>query len=210
MALCRGLTKLQSDRLTRTHCGKWMKAAGYVISVTPWHSGVGVAIAQSTETAETPSVLMFGKGEQTKLEMANLGDVLVAVGKIFAIERNAVTLEECEVLSITTPAEPIALFAEPDDTPLALFVKEAQHIAVGPAPVERNAGGRAPKDYWEDVIIAVMLQWWRGDLKPKRKADVQEAMQDWLSDQGEKWSETPVKERAAKVFAAIQAAEREG
>jgi len=70
-----------------------------------------------------------------------------------------------------------------------------------------KATGRPPKDYWEDVIIAMMVRWAEGDIKPKRQSEVAEAMKDWLDARSEKWSETTIKERAKKVFNAIQVAE---
>lgn len=90
----------------------------------------------------------------------------------------------------------------------AIAAAPAIASAVNTASASKQ-NGRPPKDYWEDLVIAMVVKWADGDLKPKRQADVAEAMKDWLDQnrKGENWSETPLKERAKKVFLAIQAAE---
>jgi hypothetical protein len=64
-------------------------------------------------------------------------------------------------------------------------------------------GGRLPADWWENLLIEICFQHFRGDLKPKTQADILRAMQEWITAHGHDAAESTVKIRARKVWQAI-------
>jgi hypothetical protein len=74
-----------------------------------------------------------------------------------------------------------------------------------PQATRISGAGRPTKAWWEDAIIAVMKRIWLGDLKPKRQADVQRALEEWIDANGHEAGDTPIKERARKIFLAHEA-----
>lgn len=68
--------------------------------------------------------------------------------------------------------------------------------------LQKPKGGRPRKDFWEDLYIDVGYQIYIGDLKPKTQADVQRAMEQWVSDHGHEAGETVMKAAAKKLFLA--------
>ena len=70
------------------------------------------------------------------------------------------------------------------------------------APASK-AGGRPPKEFWDDLWCAVWAEAFRGDLQPKRQADVEKAMLDWAVGNGHDLSESTVKPLARKMFLAM-------
>ncbi|MEG8223152.1 hypothetical protein OSJ57_21450 [Sphingomonas sp. HH69] len=69
----------------------------------------------------------------------------------------------------------------------------------------RNPGGRPPKTWWDDMWIDIARQLYAGDLKPDRQADIERAMTDWVTDNGHDASPATIKPRAAKLWRALQA-----
>lgn len=60
--------------------------------------------------------------------------------------------------------------------------------------------GRPPADFWDELWCAVFGQIFRGELLPKRQADVERAMLAWASDQDFELSPSAAKPRARKLF----------
>lgn len=60
--------------------------------------------------------------------------------------------------------------------------------------------GRPPADFWDDLWCAIWGQIYRGELQPKRQADVERAMLTWASDQEFDLSPSAAKPRARKLF----------
>lgn len=110
-AKCKGLTQLQIDRALSAYKGKWMHMSGYVTAVTQYGNGVSVSVVQGSG-ADYGDYLWFD-ADHDRLELANLGDVLTAVGKIKGLSAGGLVFEACELSGISTPTTPIALFAEP-------------------------------------------------------------------------------------------------
>jgi hypothetical protein len=52
------------------------------------------------------------------------------------------------------------------------------------------------------LLIDICFQHFRGDLKPKTKADIQRAMQEWITTHGYEAADSTVKIRAGKVWQA--------
>lgn len=70
-----------------------------------------------------------------------------------------------------------------------------------PLPSPRRRVGRPSKEYWEELLVEIMRQIWRGDLKPRRQADVQHAMAEWIVEQGYPEPKlTQLKARARLIF----------
>lgn len=65
-------------------------------------------------------------------------------------------------------------------------------------------GGRRPYDYWEDAVVAVSGQLFSGDLQPKKQADIEAALADWLTSHGHSASESSIRKRGRKLWQAIQ------
>lgn len=78
--------------------------------------------------------------------------------------------------------------------------------AVPPTTVQTapTATGLPSKWYWEPLLIEIARQLYAGELQPKSQADIQRAMHDWLTKQGETGGDTQVKNRARMLWAAIQ------
>lgn len=75
---------------------------------------------------------------------------------------------------------------------------------VQPSPTTVAVGGRPPADWWEDLLIDVCFQHFRGDLKPKTQADIERAMQEWITARGFEAASSTVRTRARKIWQAIK------
>jgi hypothetical protein len=76
--------------------------------------------------------------------------------------------------------------------------------AVAAPAISAAAGGRPPADWWEDLLIDVCFQLFCGDLKPKTQADVERAMQQWITDHGRDAADSTIRIRARKVWQTIK------
>ena len=65
-------------------------------------------------------------------------------------------------------------------------------------------GGRPPKPFWDRLWAAIAAQLHNGDLQPKRQADIERTMHDWLVANGEDAGETAVRAKAKLLWDAIQ------
>lgn len=79
----------------------------------------------------------------------------------------------------------------------------AQFSAVLPTAAKANRVGRPVKSFWEDLLIEMARQLHAGDLQPQRIADIEKAMHDWLIASGHEAGETAIRDRARKLFQAI-------
>ena len=85
-----------------------------------------------------------------------------------------------------------------------LIPPESAAQPVLPSPPSPAAGGRPPADWWEDLLIEICFQHFRGDLKPKVQADIERAMQEWITTKGYEAASSTVRTRARKVWQAIK------
>jgi len=67
----------------------------------------------------------------------------------------------------------------------------------------RNKGGRPKHEFWEDLLVAIAAHLYLGDLKPKNQADIERAMHQWITDHDYSAGETPIRERAQKLWQLI-------
>jgi hypothetical protein len=65
-------------------------------------------------------------------------------------------------------------------------------------------GGRPPADWWEDCLIDLCFNHFRGDLQPKTQAEIVRAMQDWIETRGYDAADSTIKIRARKLMDAIR------
>jgi hypothetical protein len=70
-------------------------------------------------------------------------------------------------------------------------------------PATPAAGGRPRADWWDDLWVEMCRQLYVGDLKPKKQSDIEQAMLSWLAKRGEHPSTSTIRERARKLWAAI-------
>jgi hypothetical protein len=64
-------------------------------------------------------------------------------------------------------------------------------------------GGRPRYGWWEDALADIAAMLYNGDLKPSRQKDIEEALANWLQNNGHGASETSIAIRARKIFRAI-------
>lgn len=64
------------------------------------------------------------------------------------------------------------------------------------AEARSNRGGRSPDAVWEEVMVELARQLFAGDLKPKRLADVEKAIADFLMLKEVSMSESTIREHA--------------
>jgi hypothetical protein len=83
--------------------------------------------------------------------------------------------------------------------PASTFVVQEPGARAAPPP-----GGRKPADWWDDCLLDVAFQYFRGDLKPKAQAEIVRAMQAWITEQGLDAAESTVKLRARKLWTRIK------
>jgi hypothetical protein len=72
------------------------------------------------------------------------------------------------------------------------------------APESAKRGGRPPADWWDDLLIEVCFQHFRGELQPKTQADIARAMHEWIAARGDEVADSTIKIRARKVWNAIK------
>jgi hypothetical protein len=115
---CGKLTDIQALRAMEIYIGKWIHIAGYIVNLSPFLQGVSVSVMQSSGALWT--TWLYFKRDIERLEIANVGEMLIAQGEIQSISRQGLGLINCELRDIRVPEQPIALFAEPEAIPLVL------------------------------------------------------------------------------------------
>ncbi len=94
--------------------------------------------------------------------------------------------------------------------PNPIFVKaaldEGPEGTEAPAPVAVTPkGGRPPKAFWEALWIEMAAQVWAGEIGPESKqADIQRAMENWATDNGEDASPATFKNAARGLLTALK------
>lgn len=80
---------------------------------------------------------------------------------------------------------------------------------MAPTPPESLSGkaGRLPAEWWDDLWVEMCRGLYVGDIKPQKQADIEKAMNDWITSKGESAATSTVRSRARKLWQAIS---REG
>jgi hypothetical protein len=68
-----------------------------------------------------------------------------------------------------------------------------------------SKSGRPPAEWWDDLWVEMARQLFTGDLQPKRQADIEAAMKNWISSSGHNVADSTVRSRARKLWRAIYA-----
>ncbi len=81
---------------------------------------------------------------------------------------------------------------------------EPDEEETAPATGAASKRGRPPKEWWDDLWTAMFRKIHFGELTPKRQADLENAMHDWLAEHGHEASERTVRGAARKLFEALR------
>ncbi len=92
------------------------------------------------------------------------------------------------------------------------FSRHGIEALIAPAVASRGtsleppvqAGGRPPAAFWDDLWIEMCRQLWAGELQPKRQADIEAAMMNWVVTHGHNPGESTIRPRARKLWTALQ------
>lgn len=63
--------------------------------------------------------------------------------------------------------------------------------------------GRPAAEWWDDLWVEICRGLYIGDLKPKRQADIEKAMNDWIASTGNSAATSTIRARARKLWQAI-------
>lgn len=63
--------------------------------------------------------------------------------------------------------------------------------------------GRPPAEWWDDMWVAIAMQLYSGDLKPKKQADIEKAMHNYIASRDQSAAPNTVRVRARKIWNAI-------
>jgi hypothetical protein len=66
-----------------------------------------------------------------------------------------------------------------------------------------NKGGRPRKEWWDSLWVEMARQLYAGDLQPKKQADIEKSMADWVSAQGQEASVRIIRDAARKLWNAV-------
>lgn len=86
-------------------------------------------------------------------------------------------------------------FARINPPPLATSVN-------APPPVKK--GGRPLAKHWDDMWASIAVALHNGDLVPKKQADIERAMHDWMSGAGHDVSNSTIRGRARRLWDRMQ------
>jgi hypothetical protein len=65
--------------------------------------------------------------------------------------------------------------------------------------------GRPRAEFWDDLLIAVFKQIYLGKLTPTKQVHLEAAMKEWASVNGHEVSDSAIRQRAKRLWAAMQA-----
>mgnify|MGYP006995484500 FL=1 len=69
-----------------------------------------------------------------------------------------------------------------------------------------SKGGRPPAEFWDDLWSAMAIDLYTGALVPKSQADIERAMNDWLSAKNLSCANSTVRKRARKLWDGLREA----
>ncbi len=82
--------------------------------------------------------------------------------------------------------------------------KQDPVATAAPAIPVNEKRGRPPAKWWDDMWVAIAIQLYTGDLQPKKQADIEKAMLDWVASRGESAAPDTIRVRARKLWNAFQ------
>lgn len=78
------------------------------------------------------------------------------------------------------------------------------HVSSATSENVVRIGGRPPAAWWDDLWVDIARRLFVGDLKPKRQADIENAMMDWVAANGHETVVSTIRPRARKLWSAIE------
>ena len=79
----------------------------------------------------------------------------------------------------------------------------ADSLPAPPAP--KGKGGRFPAKFWDELWATIANALYQGDLKPKRQADIEKAMAEWITANGFDAASSTIRGRARLLWDLIEA-----
>jgi hypothetical protein len=163
--------------------------------------------SRAADNVDIPKIFWWAKGHQalnqnwtagdfdTWVDSSKLtGNLHLSGGKIHLEAFNVSFLRaDVETLIPTGTLVPAEVPAAPAEAP-----------AVDLAQSTPSKGGRYPAEFWDNLWVEICRQLYEGDLKPKKQADLEKAMMDWIAERDETAGVTTVRERARKLWQAIK------
>ena len=83
------------------------------------------------------------------------------------------------------------------------FSTQSPSANISASPPIKNAGGRPPAAFADDLMCAVWASIYRGDFMPARQADIEKALKTWAVDQGHELGDTSARDKARKIWNAM-------
>jgi hypothetical protein len=109
-----GMTALQAQSANARYIGKWLRVTGYILVVTKLSEFLpDVTVTISDSPNEIWGIYLDFPGDFERLQVANLGDVLKAEGRVCEVTTGLISLDQCKVLSIEAPPPPSPSAPEP-------------------------------------------------------------------------------------------------
>jgi hypothetical protein len=140
-----------------------------------WHD-------RSDDDCPIPKEFWWARGERALRQNWAAGDFETWIDHKYHLLAYGVTFDRAGIEAIITAA--------------GGFRKEADRPA--------NPGGRQAAAWWDDLWVEICRQLYSGDLKPSRQADIASAMLKWTSDNGHEPAESTIRERARKLWKALE------
>ncbi|WP_156472291.1 hypothetical protein [Sphingorhabdus sp. M41] len=99
-------------------------------------------------------------------------------------------------------------FTRPEPIDMASFGLSEKRSALMPKnEVTKNKGGRPAAEHWDEMWATIATLLYEGDLNPKRQADIEKAMMDWLESNGHSAADSTVRKRARLLWQRLEVAE---
>ena len=85
-----------------------------------------------------------------------------------------------------------------------VYEEDAATAPTSPVVVTQEKRGRPPAKWWDEMWVAIAIQLYTGDLQPKKQADIEKAMLDWVASRGESAAPDTIRVRARKLWNALE------
>ena len=99
-----GCTEIQAEHITQPYLGQWMEIEGNVDDVSERLSGDEISVYIWSEVKPSFFLIFDSNTWGTQIRSFDVGDHIIAVGKIKSISRlGTISLEECELINNMIP-----------------------------------------------------------------------------------------------------------
>lgn len=122
--------------------------------------------------------------------------------QVMSVEGQLMRLKNLRRFSFTKP-EPIERVSDR----FSFGSTEKRSILPPKSEVKKNKGGRPAAEHWDDMWAAMATLLYEGDLEPKRQADIEKAMMDWLESNGHSAADSTVRKRARLLWQRLNVSE---